>query len=474
MLSSGRILIVDDDPLKLKASSRVLSGAGYTIHAATTGQEALDSITDIKPELVLLDVVLPDIPGLEVCRQIKQNPALNDCFVVLYSATRTGSLDKAIGLEEGADGYLTKPISNRELLARINTFLRLKRTEIALRNSESDLRDVIMSNADGMIVVDQEGIVRFANSAAEALFGAARAPLREQPFGFPIADKQATEIDIIRPGNSVITVEMRVVTIQWEQQPAYLASLRDISDRKRAEEQRIALAVEHEKLLFLSSFIEDISHEVSTPITSVILTLDRIKRLAPLDEKLSHAVEHSKEQLFYLNDILKSMLYLARMETSAQDNPAVFDLNTLVQDIATRIQPEVQAGKLALQLQIAPTPLLIKGEPEFVKKAVQHIVDNAIQYTGQGGTIQISTFSQKSTVGIAVQDTGIGISEHDLPNIFTHFYRVDKARTERSAGLGLTIAQKIIEGYQGTIDVQSQFGVGSTFKITLPAANSKN
>ena len=134
------ILAVDDDTNELAATVRLLKGAGYDVAEAVTGQACLELTRTHAPDLVLLDVHLPDINGIEVCRQIKADPALAHPFVVMVSASHTSFSQQSLGLESGADGYIPRPISNRELLARVQAFLRIQQTETVLRKSEAQLK----------------------------------------------------------------------------------------------------------------------------------------------------------------------------------------------------------------------------------------------------------------------------------------------------------------------------------------------
>ncbi|HSJ59092.1 MAG TPA: PAS domain S-box protein [Anaerolineae bacterium] len=134
-----RILVVDDDPALRWTTTRVLTRAGYTVDAADTGEEGLRLAAEYKPDLALLDVVLPGIDGLEVCRRIKADPALGSIYILLFSAKRIDTLEQAEGLELGADGYIIRPVSNRELLARVEAMLRLKRAEDDLRARSLEL-----------------------------------------------------------------------------------------------------------------------------------------------------------------------------------------------------------------------------------------------------------------------------------------------------------------------------------------------
>ncbi|MEI7728812.1 MAG: response regulator [Verrucomicrobiota bacterium] len=142
MTQPAKILIVDDNEIMRLAATRVLGPAGFDLLEAATGAEALRLAREHLPNLMLLDVHLPDLDGLEVCRQIKSDPLLARIFIVQLSSVRTASDQQAEGLDSGADGYIARPIGNAELLARVQSMLRIQRTEFALRESEKKYRQL--------------------------------------------------------------------------------------------------------------------------------------------------------------------------------------------------------------------------------------------------------------------------------------------------------------------------------------------
>lgn len=137
------ILVVDDDPHTLLGTTRIIEKAGYRVIKATDGKECLEKTKSDKPDLILLDVVLPDIDGTEVCKQIKTDPDLKNTFIVLFSGMRTTSDEQAEGLDTGADGYIARPISNRELTARVNAMVRILKAERERDNAIRDLQDAL-------------------------------------------------------------------------------------------------------------------------------------------------------------------------------------------------------------------------------------------------------------------------------------------------------------------------------------------
>ncbi len=139
MTQAAKILIVDDNPMVLFAMSHLLKAEGYVVCEAKNGAECLELARVEQPDLVLLDVMLPDINGVELCRQIKAGPETNQLFVVLLSSFETSPASQVTGLEAGADGYIAKPIENRELVARVHALLRIRLAESALRRAHDEL-----------------------------------------------------------------------------------------------------------------------------------------------------------------------------------------------------------------------------------------------------------------------------------------------------------------------------------------------
>ena len=127
--SDIRILVVDDDPDILFATVRILKKEGYEVFRAETGNECLEKAVQEHPHLILLDIQLPDILGTEICLQLKNNPDHQKKYIMMLSGIKTSSDDQADGLDAGADGYIARPVSNRELLSRIKLIVRLIRAE---------------------------------------------------------------------------------------------------------------------------------------------------------------------------------------------------------------------------------------------------------------------------------------------------------------------------------------------------------
>jgi len=145
-----KILVTDDDPDVLLLTTQLLRGAGYEILEASTGKECLEAAKAHRPDILLLDVILPDMTGIELCRQLKADGGLQDIFVILVSGIQISSEYQADGLNVGAEGYIIKPISNKELIARVQSMVRIKRAEDALRDKEKEQQKLILQLQDAL------------------------------------------------------------------------------------------------------------------------------------------------------------------------------------------------------------------------------------------------------------------------------------------------------------------------------------
>jgi DNA-binding response OmpR family regulator len=196
---TGKILIVSAESGVLGETERMLKQAGCEIIAVVTGQECLAIALSSFPDLVLLDTVLPDVDCVEVCRKIKADPALAGLFVILMSASQTAPDQLCHGLESGADGYFTRPISDRELIARVQALLRMRQKQEALRQSEKRYRDLLNEMPDGyahcrMVFDHKERPVDFyyldVNQAFEKMTGLKNVVGRPKSMGFKVLEAQ--------------------------------------------------------------------------------------------------------------------------------------------------------------------------------------------------------------------------------------------------------------------------------------------
>ena len=213
-------------------------------------------------------------------------------------------------------------------------------------------------------------------------------------------------------------------------------------------------------------FTADASHELRTPLAAMqaILSVTRAQPRSPADYEL--ALADLADEADRLRSLVESLLQLARSEDAVVATRAAVDLSTLLHDITDSLRPLAEAKGLALICDVPPGLSLV-GDGDALIRLFVNLLDNAVKYT-ERGRIVVSGRAEAARLRVTVADTGIGIPAEHLPHIFDRFYRVDRARTEGGAGLGLAIALEIARAHGGTITVDSTPGAGTTFTVDLP------
>ncbi len=240
----------------------------------------------------------------------------------------------------------------------------------------------------------------------------------------------------------------------------------DVSDLKRIERQTLELAVERERMSVLRDTITAISHDLRTPLTTLNFYVYLLERIAdPAQQK--EKIDGIKQQLTLLEHRINEILLSVRLERDSHPSRSPVNMNPLCQNAVAALRPLIDGRKLAVTTHLLPGLPDVLGDEAALRQVLDNLIQNAITYTPEGGTITLITRIQGDYVSVEVSDTGIGISEQDLPYIFDHFFRADRSRTMNSAGmgLGLAIVKRIVEMHGGTVEVHSSVGQGSTFQL---------
>lgn len=246
---------------------------------------------------------------------------------------------------------------------------------------------------------------------------------------------------------------------------------RDITDQKQAEQQRLDLALQKERLELLTEFIGNMSHDLKTPLSVIKTTLYLMERLNdPVRQEAKLQV--IKEQTQRLEKLIQDVITMSRLENGMMPVFQPVDFNTIILDVEAKLRPTVERKHLNIHLNLDPYLPLLNADENELWRLIANLYENALHYTPEHGTITMTTYLADHKVVVDIQDTGIGIGKDDMPHIFDRFYRADPARSlERGGtGLGLAIVKRIVELHHGEIVVQSDEGKGSLFRVYLPIA----
>jgi signal transduction histidine kinase/ActR/RegA family two-component response regulator len=351
-----------------------------------------------------------------------------------------------------------------------------------LHSSESRFRNLIYKNADGIIIVDAEGIMRFINPAAESLFNHQASDLLGTLFGFPVVAGETMEIDVLRAGGETAVAEMRVVETDWEGEPAFLASLRDITDRKRAEEARaqlikeqVARAKAEEASRMKDEFLATVSHELRAPLNIICgwvgLLRDSDFDQASMAKALTTIERNAKLQAQLIEDLLDiSRIVSGKIHLDL--HPSY--LAPIIKAATEAMRPTAEAKEISLiaSLGSADRPVLI--DTDRIQQVIGNLLSNAVKFTPSGGRVEVRLEQSESEAMISVSDTGIGIRQDFLPHVFERFRQADGSSTRKHGGLGLGLAivRRLVELHSGRVLVESPGeGLGSTFMVKMPLAS---
>lgn len=280
----------------------------------------------------------------------------------------------------------------------------------------------------------------------------------QQAFGFALLE--------IGPREGIVYTEL------WQLISSALQVVLLFEDQKRAEEQRLRLRLEQERMRILTNFITKASHEFRTPLSIINNGIYLINRIADPDRQ-QQQLAMMKDQVDHITELVDNLATVTRLDGGVEFSQETTQINELVSVLVSELRPETDRKNHSVNLSLQDDLPLVVGEADYLKLALRNVVLNALHYTPEDGVVTLSTHATEGTVVIEVQDTGSGISEEEQHHIFERFYRVDQAHSTRGFGLGLPISQKIIEGHGGKIEVDSQPGQGSTFRIIMPVANTK-
>ncbi len=216
-------------------------------------------------------------------------------------------------------------------------------------------------------------------------------------------------------------------------------------------------------------FLIDVSHELRSPLTIMLSSLDLIRRVGATDPDFqAHSLEHMRLEAERMARMVAQLLILARSDTAVAAAHEPVLLEDIVLEVCRQRHLADSEPILECRGMESLEGVLVWGNPDYLRQLFLILLDNAFKYTTAGGRVEVIGALNEETVAVTVSDTGIGIAASDLPSIFDRFYRAENARSQPGAGLGLAIAQRIVEQHGGKIQVESEPGQGSRFTVTLP------
>jgi len=507
-----RVLVADDNADMRHYVERLLAQR-YRVETVADGKAALDAARQQPPALILTDVMMPQLDGFGLLREIRGDAALKDTPVIMLSA-RAGEESRVEGVEAGADDYLVKPFSARELIARVDAHLKLARlrreTNEAIRFRGQQFETLLDAAPLGVTVIDADFRIAEVNPVARTAFGDIPGGVLGRDFdevAHLLLEKEYADqiVRIFRhtleTAEPYVTAERAPLRIdrgpteyyEWRLDRLTLPDgryglvcyFRDISqqvqDRRERdhllEAEQAARREAEQANRLKDDFVATLSHELRTPLNAILGWSQILKRpkldSQTLDQGLAAISRSAQAQTQLIEDLLDTTRILSgklRLELNEVDPADV--INMAIESV----MPAATAKQIVVTKSLDEDGGPVAADPSRLQQIVWNLLTNAVKFTPNGGSIHVGLARKDAHLEITVRDTGIGIEPEFLPWVFERFRQADSSSSRRYGGLGigLTLVKQLTDLHRGSVRVESEGeGRGSTFTVRLPVSTDQ-
>jgi PAS domain S-box-containing protein len=501
----ARILMVDDHPPNLVALEAILESPGQELVSATSGEDALRKVLAEDYALILMDVQMPGMDGLQTAKLIKERPRNRHVPIIFLTAIHKDPAFIFRGYEEGAVDYLLKPFEPQILRAKVKVFVELwrmgevvKRQEAMLRaqerveaerRNEMRFRALTDSMPQCVWVARPDGEIYYCNRVWSDYAG----PEAGITFFEAVPEEEMTEVRdsyraAVRTGKPLSREQrLRRYDGVWRWHLCKLVAELDgqgrilgwICTATDIDEHRRLLASEKEARSQAEvanrtkdEFLATVSHELRTPLNAILGWTRMLRSGAVEPKSLARVLEtierNARAQTQLVEDILDvSRIIAGKLRVDIRK----IDLHSVVRAALDSVRPAAEARGVELSYALSPESAEFVGDPDRLQQVFWNLLSNAIKFTPRGGRVEARVDRDRSHVRIMVSDTGAGISPGFLPLVFDRFRQADSSitRAQGGLGLGLAIVRHLVEVHGGTVEAFSEGeGKGSTFTVRMP------
>jgi signal transduction histidine kinase len=481
-----RILVVDDEKVVRDGCNRVLTGRGFEVLTAENGKQCMDTLEKEVIDIILLDLKMPGMSGEEVLSLTREK--YPDIPVIII--TGHGTVDTAVEcMKTGAYDFITKPFQVDQFVLTVKRAADKRLLEQRARKYEQEniknlydldleksrLRTIINCMANGVMVTNLNLEVVLHNPSLMRLMEITEE--MKNPIPLPRIIKDDDFIEILKKLQSEETANDEFVSQELTSGGHFL---RAISAPALGPDGQIAgtVTVMEDITAFKqldemkSDFINMVAHELRSPMVAIRQQNSvMMEGLAgPLGEKQQDLLNKATKKIDSLLELINDLLDISKIESGKTIQHQVpTDVGRIITDMVELMEPRAKEQGISLDY-VNKDLKQIQADPRQMEEIFNNLITNAINYSPDGGKVEISAKTLGENLEIKVSDTGIGIAPEELPKIFDKFYRVKSPKTRQiiGTGLGLSIVKGIVESHRGRIDVESELDKGTSFRILLP------
>jgi PAS domain S-box-containing protein len=509
--TEGALVLVADDNADMRGYLKSLLEPRWRVQVAADGEQALELTRQELPDIVITDVMMPKLDGFGLLRRLRSDDVTRHIPIVMLSA-RAGDESRAEGLEAGADDYLVKPFSGRELIARVDANLRLaraarERVELLAREHEAvrgaemqrqDLYSLFMLAPTPIAVLrGPDYVIELANPSACRIWGREPEEMIDRPLreALPELEGQAlrelldvvfttgtpyvgTETSVQRVARADGTAETFYLNFAYTplrnargEVDCILAVGSDVTPQVRSREEIVRLReVAEAANRAKDEFLAMLGHELRNPLAPILTALQLMKlRGGDTVGREREVIERQVSHLVGLVDDLLDVSRITRGKIELRREPV--ELSAVVARAIEMASPLLEQQRHNLHVDLPPSGLGVNGDASRLAQVVANLITNAAKYTEAGGDISIVASPAGDDVVLEVRDTGIGIDAEMLTRVFDLFVQERQTldRSRGGLGLGLSIVRSLVELHGGSVTAASQGkGHGATFSVRLP------
>ena len=476
--AKSKILIIDDEPKNVKLLEAHLTPRGYDVVFAYSGQEALDRLASNDIDLVLLDVIMPQMSGFEVARKIREDENLRLIPIIMITALKETE-ERIKGIESGCDDFISKPFDKNEVLARVKTLLKLSFYRQQLDEKEK-FASVINELSEGIVVCSAQWKIKEINLAAKQYLDIADKETAElidsifENFSVSLEKKQLFDtnylhktFDIVREAKENVKALYLETNCDILKNPSgeisdIVLTIRDVTDERREE-------------ILKQDFLALISHKLRTPVSVIKENASLLSEgiLGELNEKQLETINNILKKTEWFKELVDKLIGFTTVEDRTLHHPK--DKINLSEYLSVFINSLIKDKKIkaAININCPKEPILMNIKKAHFDLIIANIIDNAIKFNDKKKTkINIDAKTANGRIELVISDNGPGIASEEKDKIFEAFYQCEKCFTGsvEGVGLGLTLAKRFLDAYSAQINLDSRLGEGLAITLTFPAA----
>jgi PAS domain S-box-containing protein len=489
-----KILIVDDEKNLRLGTKRLLEKEGFEVVTAENGTEGIEFGIATEFDIAIIDMKMPDYDGIQVLKAIIKRFPNTVCFI----ATAFASYDTAIeATRVGAFSYIPKPFSPEELLQQVSKGLEKRELSLQKENwlkereerllevafEKTRLNTIINSISDGVLVINKNGEVVLYNPAALKFLLLKNIAIEEYIID-KLPEKLAEQVNEFLKSHEIIKRSLSVQLQMKQENDLFIEATSSPVPAHDGSLAGIAIVIKNitelKKIEFLKSqFVSMVSHELKAPIAAVYgylkLIADKTIVIDPVKEG-----EFINRSIYRLDSLLKmvnDLLDISRMEMkNTQREIKEIDLPDIIKSILELFQLDIKKKGLGIVIENEENIQFLSGDKDEITRLFTNLISNGIKYNKQSGLLKIKFCNENDYIVTEIKDSGIGMRPEEKAKLFHEFFRAKNEFTKdiSGTGLGLSIVKRIVDSYAGKIEVNSDYGSGTAFRVFLPSVKAEN